>query len=279
MNAKKNNSRSKSAQKSLITDDEIARLRLRLNKKREYIAILELELFNTRAALYKYQELHKQHIRPLEQRLRHLRSLLYKALEAQRGTTEEEQPDYGEPEEPEFTYKEHEDNGWRKAAGQAKKAKNPRLEEKIRKLFRELAKRFHPDLTSDEKEKEWRAQIMTQVNMAYAQRDLKALQALADQPDRPAPSVAQSRQDEVIMLKAELVRLDGVIAELKASIRHLEESPAMKLMMEARMQRRNGKDLLTSMENKLKEQIADLKEHLMVLGVELEDLEEEQEPA
>ncbi len=279
MTVKKNNHRTKNDQKSLITDDEIARLRLRLNKKREYIAILELELFNTRAALYKYQQLFNTHILPLEQRLRYLRSLLYKALEAQRGTMEEEQPDYGEPEEPEFTYKEQDDKGWRKAAGQSKKAKNPRLEEKIRKLFRELAKRFHPDLTSDENEKEWRAQIMTQVNMAYAQRDLKALQALAEQPDRPAPSIAQSRADEVIMLKAELVRLDGVIAELKASIRHLEESPAMKLMMEARMQRRNGKDLMSGMQNQLKEQIADLEEHLMVLGVALEEIQEEQEPA
>lgn len=279
MTTKKNSSRSKPARKSLSTDDEIARLRLRLNKKREYIAILELELFNTRAALYQYQKLYNQHIQPLEQRLRYLRSLLYKALEAQRGGMEDEQPDYGEPEEPEFTYKERDDNGWRKAARQAKKAQNPRLEENIRKLFRELAKRFHPDLTSDENEKDWRAQVMTQVNMAYAQRDLKALQALAEQPDRPAPSMAQSRQDEVIMLKTELVRLDGVIAELKASIRHLEESPAMKLMMEARMQRRNGKDLLTSMENKLQEQIADLEEHLMVLGVEIELAEEEQEPA
>ena len=277
MTVKKNTSRSKNNHKSLITDDEIARLRLRLNKKREYIAILELELFNTRAALYKYQKLYNQHILPLEHRLRYLRSLLYKALEAQRGTIEEE-PDYGEPEEPEFTYKEQEDNGWRKAAGQSKKAKNPRLEEKIRKLFRELAKRFHPDLTSDEKEKEWRAQIMTQVNMAYAKRDLKALQALAEQPDRPAPSIAQSRQDEVNMLKAELIRLDSVIAELKASVRHLEESPAMKLMMEARVQRRNGKDLLTSMENQLQEQIADLEEHLMVLGVEIDIIQEEQEP-
>ena len=41
-------------------------------------------------------------------------------------------------------------------------------------------------------------------------------------------------------------------------------------MMEARMQRRNGKDLLSGMINKLNEQIEDLIEHLLVLGVEME---------
>ncbi len=54
----------------------------------------------------------------------------------------------------------------------------------------------------------------------------------------------------------------------------------MKLILEARVQRRNGKDLLTEMETKLNEQVADLQEHLIVLGVDFEAVsEEEQEPA
>lgn len=272
MSTNKTNNKPKNDRKELLVDDGLTRLRLRLNKKREYVAILELELFNTRVALYEYQQIYDEHILPLERRLRFLRHELYKLLEAQHGNGKGGIPDLSEEEEPQFTYHEQDENGWRKAAKQAKKAKNPRLEEKIRHLFRELAKRFHPDLTSDPDEKSWRQQIMTKVNMAYAQRDLKALQALAEQPDRPAPTLAHSTEDEILMLKAELVRLDIVIAELKASIHHLEESPAMKLMMEARMQRRNGKDLLSEMETLLKEKIADLEEHLIILGVELDDM-------
>lgn len=271
--AKSKKSTKSNQNKTLVADDETARLRLRLNKKQDYIAILELELFNTRAALYEYQVLYNENILPLEQHLQQLRRKLYKALESQRSNGSEEKIDFGEPEEPDFTYQDVDEEDWRQTTQQVKKAKNPQLEEKIRKLFRQLAKRFHPDLTSDAEEKKWRAQIMTQVNQAYSQRDLKALQALAEQPDRPAPSSIQSKQDEIAYLKNELVRLDGVIAELKASIHHLEESPAMKLMMEARMQRRNGKDLLTEMQNKIKEQIDDLQEHLIVLGIDLKDIE------
>lgn len=280
MTSKKRQNKSNTGSKFLIADDELTRLRIRLNKKQEYIAILELELFNTRAALYEYQILFNERILPIEQILQKLRRHLYEAINAQRSNgSEEEKLDFSEPEEEEFSYQDRAEEEWRKV-GKETKAKDPRTEEKIRKLFHELAKRFHPDLTTDPEEKKYRQEVMTKVNQAYSKRDLKALQALAEQPDRPAPSSIQSKEDEIATLKTELFRLDGVIAELKASIHHLEESPAMKLMLEARIQRRNGKDLLTEMENKLKEQVADLENHLIVLGVDFDTLSEaEKEPA
>lgn len=279
MTSKKRQKKSNNGSKFLIADDELIRLRIRLNKKQEYIAILELELFNTRAALYEYQILFNERILPIEQNLQRLRRYLYEALNAQRSNgSEEEKPDFSEPEE-DFTYQDRAEEEWRKV-GKETKAKDPRTEEKIRKLFHELAKRFHPDLTTDLEEKKYRQEVMTKVNQAYSKRDLKALEALSEQPDRPAPSAIQSREDEINTLKTELFRLDGVIAELKASIHHLEESPAMKLMLEARIQRRNGKDLLSEMENKLKEQVVDLENHLIVLGVDFElRPEAEKEPA
>lgn len=268
-NKKKNNSLQSTA------DAELTMLRMRLNKKREYIAILELELFNTRVTLHEFSVIYNERISPLDQRLRKLRRKLYEVLEAQRGDEEVDGEDFSEPEEPDFTYKEKADNGWRKIAGKKKKARNPKQEEQIRNLFRELAKRFHPDLTNEPDEKRWREEIMTKVNQAYANRDLSTLQGLAEQPDRPAPSAMQTREQEIAALKVELKRLDGVIADLKARIRHLEESPAWQLKLEARMQRRSGSDMLTEMENKLREQIDDLEERLIVLGVEIGEEEME----
>jgi len=275
MTTKKRSKQSRKSSLQATTDAELTKLRIRLNKKREYIAILELELFNTRVALHEFSVIYNEQITPLENRLRQLRRKLYEVLEAQRGPGEKEAADFAEPEEPDFTFKEKGDNGWRKIGGKKRKASSPKQEEKIRDLFRDLAKRFHPDLTNDPDEKKWREEVMTKVNQAYANRDLRTLQALAEQPDRPPPSAMQTHEQEIASLKAELKRLDGVIADLKARIRHLEESPAWQLKLEARMQRRSGSDLLTEMATKLKEQIADLEEHLIVLGIELKDLEPE----
>ena len=253
-------------------DAELTRLRMRLNKKREYIAILELELFNTRVAIHEFMQLYNERVGHLEVYLRTLRRKLYEVLEAQRPNLETEET-FDPGNEEQFTYQDRdEDSGWRKI-GQSKKSKySPKMEEQIKKLFRELARRFHPDLTSDPEEKKWREDVMTRVNQAYSNRDLKALRALAEQPDRPVAAPNQTKDQEIASLKSELKRLDGVIADLKARINHLEESPAWLLKMEARLKRRSGADLLTELEARIREQISDLEEHLIVLGIDLEDL-------
>lgn len=252
-------------------DAQLTMLRLRLNKKREYIAILELELFNTRVTIHEFMIKYNKRVGHLESYLRTLRRKLYEVLETKRNGPEMP-PDEFDPEE-EFTYQERdENNGWRKIGRRKKSKYSPKMEEQIKNLFRELARRFHPDLTSDPEEKKWREDVMTRVNQAYSNRDLKALRALAEQPDRPIDSPNQTREQEIAGLKAELKRLDTVIADLKARIKHLEETPAWQLRMEARLKRRAGSDLLTEMENKFKEQIADLEEHLTVLGVDITEI-------
>ena len=275
MTTKKRRSNSKN-HKSLqsTADAELTSLRMRLNKKREYIAILELELFNTRVTIHDFMVIYKKRVGHLEEYLRNLRRKLYETLESQKANPEEQADEFeSSADDEEFTYKDRdENNGWRKIGEQKKSKYSPKMEEQIKNLFRELARRFHPDLTSDPEEKKWREEVMTRVNQAYANRDLKALRALAEQPDRPVDSPNQTKEQEIAALKAELKRLDGVIADLKARINHLEESPAWQLKMEARLKRRSGSDLLTELENKFKEQIADLEEHLIVLGIDLEEI-------
>jgi hypothetical protein len=282
----RSNNNNKSLQSN--ADADLNRLRLRLNKKREYIAILELELFNTRVALHEFMVIYQEQISPLEQQVRNLRRMLYKILESQREEDESPPPGFtpengfdpeAEPEEPEINYQEKEDNnGWRKVGKRNKNNHSPKMEEQIRALFRELARRFHPDLTTDPKEKRWRQEIMTRVNQAYTRRDLAALRALAEEPDRAVESPDQSKEQEIKTLKLELKRLDGVIADLKARIFHLEESPAWHLKMEARMKRRSGRNLLSEMETKFLDQIADLEERLIILGVELEEIMTAKQP-
>lgn len=264
-------------------DADLNRLRLRLNKKREYIAILELELFNTRVALHEFMVIYQEKISPLEQQVRNLRRKLYKILESQREDDEEVPPEFtpkngfngeDETEAPEINFEEKEENnGWRKVGKRSKNDLSPKTEEQIRVLFRELARRFHPDLTTDPEEKKWRQEIMTRVNQAYTNRDMAALKSLAEEPDRAVDSPEQSKIQEIKTLKLEIKRLDGVIADLKARIFHLEESPAWHLKIEARMKRRSGRNLLSEMETKFQDQIADLQDRLIALGVEIEEIQ------
>ncbi len=277
---RKNSSKNNGKSLQSTADAEITMLRLRLNKKREYIAILELELFNTRVTLHEFMQLYNKRVGPLEEYLRSLRRKFYEALESQRPEIEQEPDTFEEEDPPEFTYQDREENnGWRKIGTQKRSKYSPKMEEQIKTLFRELARRFHPDLTSDPDEKKYREEIMTRVNQAYANRDLKALRSLAEEPDRPIDSPNQTREQEIAGLRAELKRLDGVIQDLKTRIHHLEESPLWQLRTEARLKRRSGSEIMTEMENKIKEQIAELEERLIVLGIDLEELQTAHMPA
>jgi hypothetical protein len=263
----------KSKSKKIVSkiDTDIAELNFHLNKKREYIAILELELFNTRAILVEFSEKYNEKILPLEERLQELRRMVYEALQNQHiNDPDNSFAEFGDEEDnQEDFYQDRDSHEWRRIdKNKAKKKLSPDKEKEIRQLFRQLAKRFHPDLTSDQKEKKWREEIMTKVNQAYGSRNLAALKALAEQPDRAYNPLKRTKKEKIAHLKQEIKRLDPIVADLKSRIRHLEESPAMRLKLEARLQRRTGNDLLTETADKLQEKINDLKERLLILGID-----------
>ena len=52
-----------------------------------------------------------------------------------------------------------------------------------KRLFRELARRFHPDRASSNIERTLMTTMMTAVNVAYGQRDIQTLRDLADEID------------------------------------------------------------------------------------------------
>jgi hypothetical protein len=137
----------------------------------------------------------------------------------------------------------------------------------IKGLYRALAKRFHPDLATDPAEKEWRAGMMAKVNGAYEDRDFKALQALADEPDRPPPPPAPKTREQIVAeLRAEIARLDGVMTDLERKLDQLAESPTVQLKLDASLARQSGRDLLGDMEADLRTEIAKAEEELAAIS-------------
>ena len=265
-------------------DGDLARLRVLLSKKQEYVAILELELTNTRADLNSFTQLYNEHIAPLQRRANRLRKLLYEVLEEQRQDNQAEWPqipglgnDANPPDDEEPRLEDDPKNEANSRQTMNRRASNgkaehldPKREGQIRGLFRQLAKRFHPDLTADPDEKKQREKVMAYVNAAYSARDLEALLKLAEAPDIAKVNGSLSQAKQIEQIRAELKRLDVVINELENTIRQIDISPIMQLRLETRLARRAGKELLSDMASDVDVQIKDLEEHLIVLGVELE---------
>jgi hypothetical protein len=151
-------------------------------------------------------------------------------------------------------------------------ARDADYERKIRELFRNLAKRFHPDLAGDDTDREKREKIMAQVNNAYASRDLKALQSLAQMAKVSKNGGSRSPQAELMRLKMELSDLEAMVFEVEHTIRELDNSPAMQMRTEYKIETQAGRDMLADLKESYQMRISELREHLIDLGVEPEVL-------
>jgi hypothetical protein len=136
----------------------------------------------------------------------------------------------------------------------------------LKVLFRALAKRFHPDLVTDNKSKRWRQKIMAQVNEAYANQDVQALKALATKEERPVAPIQKSREEILADLRAEVRRLDGVIRNLERNLQELINSYTVKLMLEVTIAARQGRDLLEEMAKDLRNKISHLEAEITSLS-------------
>nr|WP_165986224.1 hypothetical protein [Streptomyces sp. YIM 98790] len=93
--------------------------------------------------------------------------------------------------------------------------------EEARKLFRELIRRCHPDLVTDEREQRRRAAFVSRVNQAYARGDAEELRRLSEEWEAgpPPPPGPLARAEELL---ARLEWLAGRKEMLAAFVRDLE---------------------------------------------------------
>ena len=126
---------------------------------------------------------------------------------------------------------------------------SPTNEAEIRRLYRQLARRFHPDLAATERERLGRTQKMAAINDAYAARSLVELLAIARKAEVTIDT-GRTRQTETQMgqaLEAELARCRRRLREIEQEIRGLSRRASVELSLEVKVARRQGRDLLAEL--------------------------------
>lgn len=103
-------------------------------------------------------------------------------------------------------------------------------EAEILRIYRELAKRFHPDLARTEKERKRRTTLMLRINVAYSERDLLALQTIAREAEAGDPSSAVlTSLERLAWARRVILRLDGQIQDLEEQLTLLRRSETYSL--------------------------------------------------
>lgn len=127
----------------------------------------------------------------------------------------------------------------------------------IKQLYREAARRFHPDRALDDEDRARRNEIMTKINVAYQNNDLAELQRLIEEtgylPDEikgedvPAKLIRAIRR--IAQIKSRLAALDAEIAQIKSSEIYV-------LKMKVEEEEATGGDPLAELAHQISAQIA-----------------------
>ncbi len=130
--------------------------------------------------------------------------------------------------------------------------RRPVADSELRATYRRLARKYHPDTTTNPAEKARLTVIMAQVNAAYRAKNLDELHALEGRRSVARPlhtPISQAAPDihrspTYAQLLEQSYQLDDEILMIKSEHQRLLDSPLMALKIEYSLARSQGRDLL-----------------------------------
>lgn len=142
----------------------------------------------------------------------------------------------------------------------------------LKRLYRELAKKYHPDRSTDKKQSEDYHKIMAEINEAYKAKDIEKLRSFAEKVEREEKIAKETLEDKLDRLKHDDEVLSGIIAKLEGELRSLKLGETYKLIEKVQLAKERGDDLLQQLAAKLKSQIAESQVRLDTLIAEYKEL-------
>jgi hypothetical protein len=147
-------------------------------------------------------------------------------------------------------------------AAEAARAVEPTAD--LRSLFREVARRVHPDFARNAADHAHHTRLMARANKAYARGDADALQRILDDFHEENSTSAEDQLDDDENAAAELARLDRQIAHaqrdiaaIEEELRSLPQNEIAQLKVDAEAASLQGRDLLAELAATLRERLAD----------------------
>ena len=133
----------------------------------------------------------------------------------------------------------------------------------LKALFRDVAKRIHPDFARDDGEQKHFTLLMARANQAYRRGDTETLQSLLDDHREINASIAgEDAAAELLRIARQIQHAERDIAALDAERHTLLSSEIAQLHLDAEAAAREHRDLLTELATSLREQIADARYRL-----------------
>ena len=129
---------------------------------------------------------------------------------------------------------------------------------KIRQTFLKLADVFHPDKTLDDHDREYRTEVMKEINQAYESGDLAKLLAI-EKKHQMGEIIDRDNEDDLTRRCARIERenefLNSQFANLKQEIRQTKNTPEGSIVAEYKKMTKHGLDPVGEMVSETEAQI------------------------
>jgi hypothetical protein len=140
----------------------------------------------------------------------------------------------------------------------------------LKTLFREVAKRIHPDFASDDDEQRHFTLLMMRANEAYGRGDLETLRRLLDDHlEVHAVDAGEGVAAALVRILRQIRHAERDIAALDAEQQTLLSSEIGQLHMEARAAAGEERDLLEELAEGLREQIVNLQRRFELIDLQI----------
>ncbi|MGL5806462.1 MAG: molecular chaperone DnaJ [Xenococcaceae cyanobacterium] len=140
----------------------------------------------------------------------------------------------------------------------------------LKKLYREVAKCIHPDLATDEDERQLRHQLMSEANQAYEDGDEERLKEILHKWQSSPESVkGEGISTDWIRIVRQIYQSKERLNLIQEEIEVLEETELYQLKIQVIKARESGQDLFSEMAAQLDEEIEAANEKLEELKVKL----------
>jgi len=146
-----------------------------------------------------------------------------------------------------------------RSANEAKdKSKSFKPSERLKKLYRDIAKHFHPDLAGEEKERAEYQRIMAEANQAYKNGDAKQLEKLFNR-GKHSPEFVKGFGAGVDLVRVirKIAGIEERLNQITSEMAAIKDSSLFQLKTKYEAMLEKGIDLLTEMAGYLNRQITD----------------------
>lgn len=139
----------------------------------------------------------------------------------------------------------------------------------LKRAYRVAAKRIHPDLSADEKDRARRQELMAEVNRAYHDGDDAQIEKIVERYEASPENVqGEGAGAELVRVIRRLSWMQTRLGEIEMEMQKLVSSDLYLLKMQADDAHEQNRDLIAEMAEKVRERIADAKERLQAAAAE-----------